>query len=590
MATVVTNSQATGLLVAGTDSGGGGVSGAVGETAGGILTNPNDSSALASARLAGRPVPRGKRVILFGGSETARGSASKTVTGATGVTFNAATQTISIVCAHKLHTGAYVFLANESATAPNLGGGGIITVDNGFSYGQITVVDSTHFTMPYWSALPAGSPYLALNGTSTQVFKVQRLQCFTAMSKFAELQRWYGHPLQLILNMATGSNNTSHMVERLPALQTMARLGQFDELRGTGGVGNTLLYYLTNSLPVASAVAQVRADIIQFVNALAPLGIVTTLEMPPAQLNTTAITTAGTLQCIDMLRQLAQDPALRLNIEDEFTFSIDPTTGLARTRYQLNGNDNVHPSNEGCVYYAHEHFAQEMMEGNHYPNTTRLTVSALDNVLGDVSSSQLFDPLLSGTTTVAASGLDSKSSGNVPNVVRTITTAGNASRSAVFSYESTAEFYHIYVLLTAAAAADTFNILLANAAGARGVETQLLALPGATIFAGCDFSFVPLTGSWTSVETDFRAQMSYGGGTVVNYLAYLAADSSNDTANPDGPMVQPRMGPALMPTFTIPTDVTAVSLAGINFLVTAAAAGTALLRISRPTARVIQPF
>jgi hypothetical protein len=142
-------------------------------------------------------------------------------------------------------------------------------------------------------------------------------------------------------------------------------------------------------------------------------------------------------------------------------------------------------------------------------------------------------------------------------------------------------------LLTAGAGGDTFLTGVTNKVGARKLDTLLAALAGNKFFCGCDFSFTPLTGSWTSIDTYFQATMSYGAGVISNQLSYLSADTLNATLNPDGPLIEPRLGPALMRPFTLPADMTAISGAGLYFNATAASAGTALLRITLPTLRII---
>lgn len=536
------------------------------------------------ARLAGRPTTRGRRVMMVGGSETARGFDTKNTQTAGDVVFDAANQLITVKLAtHNMHTGAKVFLAAEDAIAPFLSG--VTVVDNGFSMGAITVVDANTFTLPYWSMLPAGSPYLLLNGSNTLAFSVHKLQQYSATSKFNELNRWLNHPFGLVGSVATGSNNTMNMVERVPALAEMARQGLYDEIRGSLNIGNTLLYGSNHSWTAQQIVDQVVKDVTTLTSAVAPYGIVTIIELTVAQLNSTGLTVAGTMQVIEAIRQLANDTSLRILLEDEFTQSADPLTGLARTWTQLNGTDNVHPSNEGCVYYSAMH-AQIAKPGAGF-NVQRLAVNVLDNYKSDATSLQLFDPLLSTTPMVNSATLDARASGNVPEVVRAVSCQNGAGRSMVFTYERIGGVWNIVCTITAAAANDRFLITLANPAGVRGIETLMTTIAStvkATYFAGCDFGFVPITGNWGAIGTYFGASMTYGAVTALS--GYLSSDSSNDTANADGPMSGPRMGPAIMPTFTVEKG-TSVSAAGINFLAAASGAGTAQLRIALPTLRRI---
>lgn len=549
------------------------------------ITTPTQATSLP-----GKPTVRGRRVILCGGSEIARGFVRKATT-TTGVVFNAATQTISVETsnAHGLATGAEVFIANESAVAPFLNSSAI-TVDNGFAYGTITVTGTKTFTMPYWSALPAGSPYLSLNGTCTSAFTVHAIGLATPMSVFNELNHWLGGAFDLVLSIATGSSNSMNFTERIPALVKLAQAGSFDELAGTFGIGNTLLWANNHSWTVAQVVAQCVSDMTAFSTALAPYGIVCRLQLPPAQLNSTGATIDGTQAVNEALRQLALDSKLRFVIEDALNWSSDPTTGLARARYVLNGTDNVHPSHEGAKTTARRQADLDLVRGNHTPSVYRLAYNPLDNFKSDATGLQIFDPLLAATPTAAASGLDAKCTGNVPDLVTVITTAGNAGRSAVFSFEQTAELYHIYATLTAAAAGDTFLIGITNKAGTRKLDTVLATLPGHRFFCGCDFSFTPTTpANWTSIDTYFQATLTYGPAStpITAQVSILAADTYNGTLNPDGPLTEPRVGPALMRPFTLPTDLTAISGAGLYFNATAAAAGTAVLRITLPTLRDI---
>jgi hypothetical protein len=178
-------------------------------------------------------------------------------------------------------------------------------------------------------------------------------------------------------------------------------------------VGNTLLYGLVHSWTSAQTVAQVTKDILAYANALAPLGIQIEIEMPSSQGNSSGQTVAGTLQVIEALRKLAADPDLRISLLDDFSMSYDPTTGQLRNRYQRNGTDNVHPSAEACQYYGLAHADARRYDGA--PAYLAGTRSALDNRLADAASLQLMDPMLAGTsTTVAASGLDAKFTGVVP--------------------------------------------------------------------------------------------------------------------------------------------------------------------------------
>lgn len=555
------------------------IAGSVSQTTAGLLVSSTDTSALTSARLAGRASIRGRRVVLIGGSETARGQCLRLAAAAGGVVWNAATQTVSVnIINHNLHSGAYVFLSNENAIAPIYQGGAILP-DNGFTYGRCTVIDANNITIPYWPYMASVPAYANLNGTSTSFFIVSRQQQFSPNSKFRSMQKWLGSPYTYVANIATGSNNTANLVERLPALVAWAAAGLIDEVHGTFGIGNTLLFALNNGLTIAQGIAQITADFTAFAQGLAPYGIVLKVDLPPAQLNSTGYTTAGTQQAIAVVRAFAQDPAYRIILQDEFNGGIDPQTGLVRTRYQLNGTDNVHPSNEGCEFYGGN--KAENSNRDVPFNTDRLIRSQIDSYKSDPVSTQYFDPMVSTTTLVAASTLDSKCTGSVPELVRTIATTGNAARSCVFSYERTGDFYYIYATFTAAAAGDTLTFTVSNPSGVRGLETLLTA--GQSYEMGCDYEFIPDTfANWTSVDVFSSATMTYG--AVSNRNAYLSADPINQTAYPDGPMSSAREGPCVMPEFQIPSGAT-ISQMGLNVAITAAAAGAGLLCVGRFTCR-----
>lgn len=532
-----------------------------------------------------RQPQRGRRFIQIGGSETARGL-TVDFAGAGNITFDAVNKLISVHTAapHEMHDGANVLLACEGAIAPFLNGG-VATVDNMFSYGPITVVGVQDFTMPYWSAM-AGTIYYdtgaVLSGVNTQVFSVMRQEILSPDNKFWECQRWLGFPHTLLMDLATGSNNTMNLTERIPALVAMAKARQFDHLIGTLGVGNTLLYGANHSWTPAMLVAQITSDVLKFANALAPYGIQIEIELPTAQGNSTGFSVAGTLQVMEALRKLAADPELRISLLDDFSNTYDATTGLLRNRYQRNGTDNVHPSAEACQYEGLTHADMRRFDGvPAYLTTAR---SALDNLKSDAASLQLMDPMLAGTTTVAASGLDAKCTGLVPELVTNIATTGNAARAIAFSYVKGQDgLYYVLARITAGAAGDTFSIVFSNPAGARALATLLSTMAGRVVRPEVGvFAFTPKTGSWTSIDSLFATTLSYR--TISNRNGIHAADSYNNSAYTDGPMTGPRVGPIRMKDVTLPA-LTACTGAAMKFVATAASAGTADLLIGKLTLR-----
>jgi hypothetical protein len=551
----------------------------------GVLVAPYGSSPpLTSAALAGRPAPRGRRIVLMGGSETARGQQIRSIA-AGNVVCNFSTQTITITFAsdHGYHSGAKIFLASEQALAPGLNGG-IITVDNMFAYGVVTVVSATVITIPYWVA-NTGTIYATLNGTSTVPFVVMSQDVFSANSKFQEMNRWQGFTFQMIANLGTGSNNTSNLVERVPALVYMAKNRMFDELRGTLGVGNTLLYGQNHSWTPTQMVTQVIADVTTVCTAMAQFGISTELELPPYQANSTGTSVGGTYQVIEALYKLAADPSLRIQLVDEMSATADPATGLVRNRYRRNGTDTTHPSNEACVYEGRNH--AEISRGQWYPSYNRRISSINDSYFADnLITVQYFDPMSSTTPTVAASGLESRSTGQVPDLVTNIVTTGATARNIVFSYEQLGERWYLVATLSAGGVGDTFQIDFTNKAGSRNLATILNGLGGHTFKCDAHFSFSPLIGSWQSIETYFQTTLSYtyNGSTVTNRVAVHAADSSNTSLYTDGPLTGPRNGPASLPEFTLPPGATCTA-AALTFLVTSTTIGTAQLIIGEVTLR-----
>jgi hypothetical protein len=548
---------------------------------------------------AGTPAfSRGRLVGLFGGSVTARTSRQRS-TSANGVVAtpildasgNATGYTVTVTTSnnHNALTGNKVLMSCENADAIALssGGtigslvatGGIATFDNNYFYGTITVTGNKTFTMSFpGETLPATGGY---SGTSTQSWTVSFQEHMTPNGILTEVTRRLGRHLRLGANFATGSNNTMNLRERLPLVIKHILLGTVHEIRGSFGLGNTLIYASNHGWTVAQAVAQAVFDVTAMVQQIAAAGGSSTIEMPAPQTNTTGADTTGLRALYEGVRAVANVPANKCRITEDFSIIVDPNSGIGKSRFYRVG-DQTHPSNQGVVALS---YAIAQQEAPFYTVGAEVAITSIyDNLKSDSGSTQLCDGMWAGENTIAASGLSVKNSGNVHPIVTAISTTGNASRSMTWSYWPRADGvgYDLVCEIVAAAASDTFSIQIGNPSPRQFSAT---VVQGAKYVPYIDATVVTRTGTLAEASCYFGMTADFGADT--GRTGYLSTDRILDGTNNEGAFSQPvKMGQAL-PGITIPTGWTNCTNMGFTLFLQANSAGTFYIRFGRPTLRQV---
>lgn len=455
----------------------------------------------------------GIHMLTDGASREMRGMRVFSISSAA-ITTSTNTITVNTPTNHETYTGAVWYLAQQSTV-------GFTTYDaTTVGYGEITRVDDDTFTIPRIKGPTSGS--------NTSLFWAVCQQQFTHQNPFIYFNSEINCGIRQFANFAAGSNNPENVLSAAHELEKEYQ-GRFNVLNTTMGLGNAVLYALSNAQSIATMLSINIPIVTTILDYWTARGVLVILQGIPASEGATGEATAYAVAMDEAMTNLVNDryrgKVVYLALS---SLGVLPGGGVVDP-LMVNTGDGVHQNAAGAEAVGRA-MAELWRALRPIPPRSPLIFSTLDYRSQDVDSNQICEATRVGTGQ-AASGLDADFSGTIWNDFAAGTiTAGSSAASVAFAIEGEPEGYGYTQTwrITSTGGGNILTLALTGAAGSTLMFDRIT--PGEEYEGWLRYRFAP---SSTTVCLDWgirvMANVTYG----TSKLCVLAAMATNDSAFTD---------------------------------------------------------